>query len=324
MNNKTVFFRSFYLLVFFCFIITGCAQNNFTPCVNEYEYVYDTINTVPIPVDMNNVRIRDPFIFLDKKTKTYYLPQNGVLTGAGNTITMFTSKDLKNWSFVSRAFIPNDCYWGKSEFWAQSMYYYQDKYYIVMSPRAKNGDRGISILIGDKPEGPYMPLFNEPIDPSSMTIDGTLYFDENDTPWLVYRKENDIMVQKRNMDLKEAEEPSIALFNTKIASPWENASYLAEAPFVYRVKGGSLILLWATFFQNNYVIRMSYSNSGNILGPWIHNEKALFDKDGAHAMIFRTTDGKEILSYHSPNTAKNERLILMPISFENQRLQIIK
>jgi len=42
----------------------------------------------------------------------------------------------------------------------------------------------------------------------------------------------------------------------------------------------------------------AYSKSGKLKGPWIQDMELLFEANGGHGMLFRTFDGKLMLSMH--------------------------
>lgn len=51
-----------------------------------------------------------------------------------------------------------------------------------------DGIRGASVLISDKPEGPFIPLVNRPITPNGwQALDAALFVDENKDPWIVFQ-----------------------------------------------------------------------------------------------------------------------------------------
>ena len=49
------------------------------------------------------------------------------------------------------------------------------------------------------------------------------------------------------------------------------------------------------------------SASGEIWGPWTHDDEPLFAGDGGHCMLFRSKEGKLLMALHSPNTPGMER-----------------
>jgi arabinan endo-1,5-alpha-L-arabinosidase len=79
-------------------------------------------------------------------------------------------------------------------------------------------------------------------------------------------------------------------------------------------------MLWSSHGAEGYAIGISRSQSGDIQGPWIHDEKALFDKDGGHGMVFHTFDHQLMLTIHAPNKTPNERPVFFKINEINGNL----
>ena len=203
--------------------------------------------------------------------------------------------------------------------------------------RGTDGIRGASVLISDKPEGPFIPLVNRPITPNGwQALDAALFVDENKDPWIVFSHEwtqisdGTIVAQKLTKDLKEAAEEPVTLFAASEA-PWviRNSYYVSDAPFLYRANNGELLMLWSSFLlgkdgNGQYAIGVARSQSGTILGPWLQDPQPLNPNDnGGHAMIFRDFDGVLRISYHSPNTpGGSERLTIHRIVDNDGQLSI--
>lgn len=78
-------------------------------------------------------------------------------------------------------------------------------------------------------------------------------------------------------------------------------------------KSGRLLLIWATLVRGVYVEAVAYSDNGRLDGNWIHDTELLFDKNGGHGMIFTSFDGDLYFILHAPNSAPDERPVLIPI-----------
>lgn len=64
---------------------------------------------------------------------------------------------------------------------------YKDKFDMFASFKAKGVCRGTQILIADEPAGPYRFHSDGPVTPREWEcLDGTLYFDKKDKPWMVF------------------------------------------------------------------------------------------------------------------------------------------
>jgi hypothetical protein len=79
-------------------------------------------------------------------------------------------------------------------------------------------------------------------------------------------------------------------------------------------------MLWSSFGNKGYAVGIAESSNGKLTGKWTQKER-LFETDGGHAMIFKTFEGKMILTLHQPNSGdirarffeveeKNETLVI--------------
>lgn len=267
-------------------------------------------------IKIEDMVVRDPFVFVDRNNKSYYMQVNG----GNKTLKCYKSKDLKNWKYESDAFVADSLFWGQRDFWAPDMFEYKGRYYILATFSNVGTKRGTSFLVSDKPEGLYKPLLNKPITPPEWTcLDATLYIDENDTPWLLYSREwievidGQILIQQLSDDLtKTVGEPRL-LFKASQAS-WtapvrgKNAEgqpvegYVTDAPVLYRASNGELLMIWSSFTrESKYAIGVARSDDGTIAGNWTVDSIPLNADDGGHAMIFRDLDNQLRISYHAPN-----------------------
>lgn len=272
-----------------------------------------------------SVRIRDPFVFVDKKTETYYIPANDNMK-----IKLLKSKDLKNWKEIKEVFLPDEEFWGKDNYWAPDMYEYNGKYYLFVTFCNDEVLRGTSILYADSPEGKYKPLVNAPTTPADwMSLDGSLYIDPAGTPWMFYCHEwlqiedGTIVAQRLTQDLKHTVGEPITLFKASDA-PWTRSfsangsdnNYVTDAPVIHQLESGRLVMTWSSFGKGrDYCIGVSYSDNG-ILGPWHHAQEAVNTDDGGHAMLFTSLEGKLMISYHAPNS-RTETLTIREVKIDD-------
>lgn len=285
---------------------TGCngsKKASPTADVNEAE-VFD--------IKVEDMVVRDPFIFVDRENKVYYLQVNG----GNKTIKCYKSKDLKNWKQESVAYTADSLFWGQLDFWAPDMFEYKGKYYILATFSNEGIKRGTSFLVADSPEGPYKPLNNNPITPADWTcLDATLYVDDNNTPWLLYSREwievvdGQVLIQQLSDDLtKTVGEPRL-LFKASQA-PWVAQikggnldGFVTDAPVLYKASNGELLMIWSSFTKDSkYAIGVARSDNGQITGNWTLDAEPLNTDNGGHAMIFRDLDNQLRISYHAPNS----------------------
>ncbi|GAB3425908.1 glycoside hydrolase family 43 protein [Niabella aquatica] len=301
-------------------------------CSNVKNSVNKESKSVDDSIDISRMLLRDPFVFYDKKSRNYY-------TYANNKpgIKAYSSKDLTTWKDIGNVFTANADFWGKTDFWAPDCYYYKGKYYLFVTFSDANKKRGTSVLVSDFPHRDFKPLVNAPVTPKEwMCLDAALYTDKENNPWMIFCREwlevsdGEIYAQRLSHDLKSAVGSPVLLFKASSA-PWVKGIYSAahnqqgnvtDAPFVYRMKDGTLLMLWSSFdLKGKYAIGVAYSVSGRIEGPWEQSATTLNSDDGGHGMLFNTRDGDLKISYHAPNS-KAERLTIKDVKIENGMLSV--
>lgn len=286
-----------------------------------------------------NMPLHDPFILADEETKTYYLytSNNGRMTGTRGVGTMaYTSKDLLNWEAPKAVFIVPDDAFASQGGWAPEVHEYKGRYYLfttihdesqVLSepPESymKQYVRGTIIAVSDSPAGPFEMMNKEApvVDRKHMTLDGTLFVDEEEQPWMVYAHE---WIQKVDgtieavkldpEDLSKTIDEPIHLFKASDA-PWRNASitpddydlhYVTDGPQFIRTKDGKLLMLWSSYENDSYVQTIVRSKSGKLQGPWEQLDP-LVKADTGHGMLFKTFDGQLMMVVHRPfNNARGK------------------
>lgn len=174
----------------------------------------------------------------------------------------------------------------------------------TFSPEGE-GNRGTAILVSDRPEGPFVPHSQVPVTPPDwMALDGTLFIDEEEHPWMVFCHEwvqivdGAICAIRLSEDLSRAEGSPVTLFHASEA-PWikdavfgDNKGLITDGPWLHRNKDGSLLMLWSSFGGNRqYTTGSARSASGKITGPWVVSPAILYGQDGGHAMLFKTLGG---------------------------------
>ena len=283
-----------------------------------------------IPLD--SIGLSDPFVFADKKSNTYYM------TGTGGLL--WKSKDLKFWSGPYVIAKPDPQSWmGESPMiWAAEIHEHKGKYYYFATfinektiiDDKKNVRRACHVLVSDKPDGPYLPMKDATYLPESMsTLDATLWIDKDKKPYLVYCHE---WVQNNNGTVEKIElKPDFSgtigkgkiLFRAK-DSPWskqnENGfiepNKVTDGPWVFRTKTGKLGMLWTSWVYNVYTQGVAYSDSGTLDGPWKQEAEPITPPNFGHGMMFRTFDGKLLMSLHSHYENNKGKYIRIPKFFE--------
>lgn len=287
---------------------------------------------VEYPIAFEQLEGRDPFVFVDTVSKKYYLTFNNM-----PHFRMYSSPDLKNWKDEGYAFTAASDFWGKQDFWAPDLYAFKNKYYLFATFSAPGTKRGTSVLMADKPVGPYNALENQAVTPPDWTcLDGSLFIDGTGNPWMVFCREwlevTDGLVYAMPLtgDLKKGSGSPVLLFNASSAdwvAPIQSGAvtgYVTDAPYVFKNNSGKLQMLWSSYDKKgNYAIGLAESESGTVTGPWKQLPGPLNNDDGGHAMIFKGLDGQQYIAYHAPNTGVS-RPRIYPVQEENDRVNIIK
>lgn len=218
-----------------------------------------------------DIQLHDPWIVADQSARTYYLysAASRRITGEGRTGTLYyTSKDLASWEGPYIAFVAPKDSWADSgvNAWAPEVHAYH-----------RAGE-------------PWMVYAHEWL----QKVDGTME------------------AIPLNDDLSAATGAPMHLFKASDA-PWLNAqmvpsakanNYVTDGPELFRTKSGTLLMLWASYMQNElgrngYVQTIARSKSGELKGPWEQLEP-LIGNDSGHGMLFRAFDGKLMLVLHQP------------------------
>lgn len=280
--------------------------------------------------------LRDPFVLVCDGG--YYVFGSGVEHGWDNsTYDCYKSTDglCGKWEKVALDYeIPKNAV---KQFWAPEVHEYKGKFYLFASYFSSlTGHRGCAVWRSDSPEGPFVEITDGHLTPSDWdAIDGTLYIDELGDPWMVFVHEwtsmpdkvGKMAVARLSDDLTHFVSEPKDVFGAKDPE-WANSG-CTDGPFMYRTRGGQLLMIWSTFVNKDYCIAVARSKSGTVDGEWCHGEKLLFSKemndgtDGGHGMIFKDKDGKMYIALHSPNLRGDlvkEQTIFIPIREENDNL----
>lgn len=293
------------------------------------------------PVRADEFRVRDPFVLADPVTHRYYLyettpPYFGPAYGRG--VSVRTSDDLKTWSPAKRVMRVNVA-WQARTVWAPEVHLYRGRYWMFATltqyPSAETkiaaiysdkkhwapeqhraGHRGVWAYVADSPEGPFVPVADQPLTPPDwLCLDGTLVVDEG-RPYLVFchewvqTKVGRMDVAPLADDLTRLTEAPKVLFDA-LAGPGANC--VTDGPFVHRSRSGKLFLIWSKFVPNNgYSVIQTESASGRVTGPWT-DQRVIYGKNGGHAMVLRTFEGALKLVLHGPERRGWEHLRVLDL-----------
>lgn len=278
-------------------------------------------------LQMPDMPLHDPWIVADRDSGTYYLFTRNEPSMSGDPrvgVMVYTSRDLKDWQRPRVAFVLPPDVWANDGAWAPEVHRWKGRWYLFSTffneadKLPVNGPRhpvrrSTLLAVADRIDGPYAfvrggaPL----VDPSVMTLDGTLYVDPKGHPWLVYAHEwvqiGDGTIEAMPLDDQlAAAGPQRVLFRASDA-PWAvgahqkdgTTTYVTDGPELFRTKSGTLLMLWSSYDRKGYVQGVARSRSGTIDGPW-DQLPPLVREDSGHGMLFHRFDGTLMLVLHHP------------------------
>lgn len=303
------------------------------------------------PLSSSDFRIRDPYVYADKESKTYYLyAQSANREESGfKGVEVYKSKDLKNWSHPEPVLILQE---GVviEHVWAPEVHAYMDKYYLFVTltydvvipghspanypqwPELKK--RGTHIFVADNPAGPFKRLKEDSHTPPHwMALDGTLWVEE-ETPYMIFCHEwiqltdGTMDYVELTADLSNVVGEPIWMFNGSDAPgafPATKARKITDGCFLYRSpKSDRLFMIWSTILpESGYCVVLTWSESGTIKGPWKQQE-IMYAENGGHGMLFESFEGKLMIPLHQPNIRGQERLYLFKIEDTGDRLKLVE
>lgn len=324
-----------------------------------FDYSPGAVNPLKVgEYKIDEIALRDPYIYPDRKTDTYYLycgTRNKQDRPLGrNGLKMYKSKDLKTWIGPYMVYEEKGSKWAdpKHWIWAPEMHEYKGKYYmfatftnddaqlpIQIHGRPVLHRRGTAVLVADTPEGPFMPISSDTHTPSDwMSLDGTLYV-ENGIPYMVFchewtqTKDGTMEYVPLTGDLSGTDGTPVTMFKATDA-PWVASldtyknkpveGYITDGCFLHRNSNGKLIMLWSSFGKKGYAVTTAVSESGSIFGPWKHRDTPVYDEHGGHAMLFNTFDGRMIMTLHYPNSGSEPHARFFEVKETDDSIEIIQ
>lgn len=286
-----------------------------------------------IPLD--EIRLSDPAILADKVTSTYYM--------TGTSGLLWKSKDLEKWSgpYMVTKTDPESWMGSQPMIWAAELHQYKNKYYYFATFTNRNkiietvkgntiNRRASHVLVSDKPDGPYLPMKDSVyLPPEKPTLDGTFWVDTDGKPYMIYCHE---WLQNWNGTMEKIElKPDLSgtIGKRKIMffaydSPWSKEkdqnghivpNKVTDGPYLFKTQTGKLGMIWTSWVFSDYVQGVAYSDSGTLDGPWVHEKNPITPPNFGHGMLFRTLEGKLLMSAHSHKSV-NGRYVRIPHLFE--------
>lgn len=273
--------------------------------------------------NINDIRIRDPFILLfDNRYYMYGTTNLGSGIDAHPKFSVYVSDDLVNFEGPFVVFDgEKQNFWADKDYWAAEVWQYKGKFYLFGSFRSDTHKRATQILVSQSPMGPFVPLSEKPTTPENWDcLDGTLWV-ENGQPYMVFCHEwtqcgnGEICAVRLSDDLSTCLEEPFLLFkagdNPDVSEIGHGSGVrgkVTDGPFLFE-ENGSIKMIWSSFSNGKYSV--FEATAANIKGEWTHRSSR-FDFDGGHAMIFTDKQGKKFFSLHHPNTVSKERATFIP------------
>lgn len=272
----------------------------------------------------NEINIRDPFVLPYQGVYYLYGTRGATCWGKCTGFDVYTSTDLEEWEGPIEVFHKPEGFWADQNYWAPEVHVYDGNFYAFVSFKADGVCRGTQILKSDSPLGPFHVHSPKPITPADWEcLDGTFYVDKNGEPYMIFCHEwvqvrdGQMCAVKLSKDLTHPVTEPVVLF-TAGTPTWafgvkNGPNFVTDGPYMYRMKNGELIMLWASFSKEGYAQAIARSDNGEITGNWSIDEDLLYEKDGGHGMLFTSFDGDLYLTLHTPNEPLTERPIFTKV-----------
>ncbi len=287
-----------------------------------------------------NITVHDPVMI--KQKDTYYL----YCTGKG--ISVFSSKDLKNWNPEPAVFSEKPLWTDtvvpdfNNHIWAPDISFHGNRYFLYysVSAFAKNTSAiAVATNATLDPKDPNYKWVDHGIVIQSIpnrdmwnAIDPNLTFDENNTPWLSFGSFWDgLKLVKLNPDLKSVAQPeewyTIAkrkrTFELEDTNPGDGA---IEAPFIFKKNGYYyLFTSWDLCCRGEKsTYKVVIGRSKKITGPYVDKDGKSLAEGGGTLLIqgdenwfgaghnsTYTFDGKDYIVFHAYDAKQKGRPILI-------------
>ncbi|GAA2982896.1 hypothetical protein JOD63_002441 [Microbacterium terrae] len=326
------------------------------------------------PRTLDAIPVHDPFILARRDDETYYLytafdGDRGPVPGHG--VLAYTSTDLRDWSGPTVVFEVPEGTWADAAQspWAPEVHEHGGRFYLfttlhngatalpwpadggqqfllgsggVVDEGRRPSARGSVTAVADSPLGPFTLLdAQKPVPPADfMTLDGTLFVDDDDKPWMVYAHEwvqlldGTFEAVPLSDDLSRAIGDPVHLFrasegswlSTQVPGLQTLAPYVSDGCQLRRLASGALTMLWASYRHgpggSEYVETSATSASGSLFGPWVQNG-ILVDGNAGHGMVFDGFDGRSYLVLHRGMNTPRVRAEIFEVEDAGDRLQVV-
>lgn len=272
-----------------------------------------------------DVNIRDPYILPHDGKYYLYGTRSATTWGSADGFDCYVSEDMEEWEGPIEIFHRPEGFFADREYWAPECIYYEGAFYLITTFGGEDRKKGIYVLRSEVPTGPFE-VYSDRITPEDwVCIDGTIYFEEDGTPALVYSHSfedsptGDMCMQRLSKDLKAAVSEPVVLFGAA-AAPWakpvpfakaefgmDGDVYFTDGPGLVKMSDGKLYMTWSSWSTCGYAVGVAVSENGRVDGPWKQIAEPMFLVNGGHGMNFIDLDGNLRFTLHYPNDKYMER-----------------
>lgn len=274
----------------------------------------------------DSIFVADPFVL--QYEGTYFLYG----TSAADGFKGWKSTNLVDWVPIGYVFQRNDSTWGEGSFWAPEIIAYKGKFYMVYSSSGNTKfGKGLRIClaVAESPYGPFNDLYAPLFDFGYSCIDGHIFIDDNNKPYLYYEMVGAVGEHWKNngylwgviMGVELARDLSAPLTEARLclypSQDWEgiNSMWARSNEGMTVFKKDSIYYM--TYSGNHYAdpdYGIGYATSTALLGMWtkydknpiLKKELSIGVSGPGHNGIVRSPDGNEwFVVYHSHADVKN-------------------
>ena len=324
----------FITLIIFSFASCKVSGSNTTNKVTYENYLDEKFDQSIFYQNYGDIIGADPSVItVDGE---YYL----YVTNADGTdccfIQAYKSKNLMDWEWLGRVFIPNREAWAISSLWAPEVVEKDGKYYMYYSGfDIKYQCMGIGVAVSDTPYGPFKEYTGTLEDGTAIDhktspfnyvlkdfrsdfkcIDPSVFIDDDGRVYLYVsqdqvKRESCVYGMELSSDMVSIKKETIVGPLVRAEQAWESKNTTNkwnEAPFMVKHNGKYYLTYSANYFASS-LYAIGYAVSDSPLGKFekpISNpllqatEEWPFISGPGHCSFFESADGSELyIAYHS-------------------------
>ncbi|HHX66691.1 MAG TPA: family 43 glycosylhydrolase [Gallicola sp.] len=325
-----------FLLVLCIFLaLTGCRQSGANDNDVSYNnYIDEKFDSTIFYKNYGDIIGADPSVIT--VGDEYYLYFTNSDGSDCTFIQGYKSKDLMNWEWLGRVFVPNRDAWAITSLWAPEVIEKDGKFYMYYSGFDINYQvMGIGLAVADSPMGPFKEYCgtledgtiidhtNSPFNyvlkeykSNFKAIDPAVFIDDDGKIYLYLSQdqvdnESSVYGMELSSDMVSIKKDTITGPLVYVSQSWESPSSTHrwnEAPFVFKQNGKYYMTYSANYYASS-LYAIGYAVSDSPLGEYQKpddnpllqaTEDWPFLSGPGHCSIFPSADGTELfMAYHS-------------------------